>query len=507
MLGKKISHKLIFAIGCVATPAIAFFSYIIITSHSDELLAQVRHSTNQLSETIKSSTKYDMLLNHRKSVHRIIDTISHQQGIEKIRIYNKEGEIIYSPDPAEIDQAVDKRAEACYACHTANQPLERLSISERSRIFRGKDNLRRMGVINPIYNEPRCSQSSCHAHDADQKVLGVIDITVSLDEVDQELAQTRFRFLLFAVSIFILGSGILWIVLQRLVGRPVGELVHATERVAHGDLNHRAPQRTKDELGELANSFNQMTAKLADARQQIYQQDKLASLGRLASGIAHEINNPLTGILTYSSMLLKRTPQTATSETAEDLGVIVRETKRCREIIKNLLDFARQMPPDKKLIAINGLIDRTLEIALKHNALPGVTVEKQLAQSLPAVRADEGQILQVLLNLVVNALDAMEAKGGILTIVSRFEPHTEGAGEVVISVSDTGCGIATENKGKVFEPFYSTKGEKGTGLGLSVAWGIIDSHGGRISVESKLGHGTVFSVFLPANTGLESKPS
>lgn len=496
MLTKKISHKLIFAVSCVTLSSIAFFSYVIITSHSAELLAQVKHGANQLSETIKSSTKNDMLLNNRRNVHRIIDMISRQQGIEKIRIYNKEGEIIYSPDPNEIGNAVDKRAEACYACHTANQPLERLSISEKSRIFTGPDGERNLGIINPIYNEPRCWTGDCHAHEEDQKVLGVLDITVSLKEVDRQLHATRLNLLVFAGTIILFVSVLLWVAVQRLIGRPVSRLVEATKRVADGDLNYQISKHSRDELGNLAQAFNEMTAKLSDAQRQIYQQDKLASLGRLAAGVAHEINNPLTGILAYSSLLLKRLPKDDPS--FNDLNVIMQETVRCRSIVKNMLDFARPAPPSKERIQVNEVIERTLTIAKQECKRARVVVETNLAADLPPVLADPGQIEQVLLNLVVNALDAMPDAGGNLSISTVLDQHSaESRGQVVISISDSGHGIAKEQLDKIFEPFYSTKGAQGTGLGLSVAWGIINNHGGTISVTSDQGRGTTFFIRLP----------
>ncbi len=505
----KISNKLILAVGSTAITIIAIFSYFIIESQKQALISQIEHNANQLSETIKSSTKYDMLLNQRDGVHRIIDTIGQQQGIEKIRIFNKEGEIIYSSAKEEIGEFVDKQAESCYACHAVDQPLEKLSITERTRIFERKDSSlsgvraapppsgqagKTLGIINPIYNEPSCWQASCHAHEAGQKVLGVLDVTMSLDEVEAQIAANEMRMVMFAISAIIFISLILWFFVQRLVGKPVRQLVSATNAVACGDLNYKIPNHKKDELGQLAKSFNEMTRKLADAQRQLIQSDKLASLGRLAAGVAHEINNPLTGVLTYSSFLLKRANGNA--DMKNDLEVIVRETKRCRQIVKGLLDFARQVPVQKTQVAIPAVIDHVLTIIENQLRLKKAHVKKEIAANLPAIHADANQMEQVFMNLLVNAADAVESEGGEI-VVAADRRQVQGKEFLEVKISDNGCGIPREDLTKIFEPFYSTKGQKGTGLGLAVVWGIIEKHGGKITVESENGKGTTFTVRLP----------
>lgn len=490
----KISYKLILAVGSAIVIIIAIFSYIIISSQQKALISQIALSAHQLSETVKSSTKYDMLLNQRESVHRIIDTIGQQDGIEKVRIFNKEGKIIYSSDKREVGSMVDKQTEACYACHTADQPLEKLSIPERTRIFKVKDGVKSLGIINPIYNEQSCWQGNCHAHEADQKVLGVLDITMSLEEVERQMGANQIKMVTFALSSIISISFILWFFVQKLVGKPVSQFVKATNIVAEGDLDYKIRVDKHDELGHLAKSFNEMTRKLAEVQRQLYQSDKLASLGQLAAGVAHEINNPLTGVLTYSSFLLKRAEQNG--ETKEDLEVIVRETKRCREIVKGLLDFARQAPAKKTIIDINEVINRALNIVDNQLSLYNISVQKNLKSKLPTIKADVNQMQQVFINLLVNASDAISEQGGEIIITTNIE-EINGEKYIKITITDTGSGVPRENITKIFEPFYTTKGQKGTGLGLAVAWGIIDKHGGTIDVDSEIGKGTTFNIILP----------
>lgn len=499
----RISYKLIAAVALVAVVIIGIFAYLILDAHQRQLIAELERSAHQLSETVKSSTKYDMLLNQRESVHRIIKTIGGQAGIEKVRIFNKEGAIIVSTDSLDLGKLVDKKTEACYACHVADQPLARLPISETSRIFKSATQTRTLGIINPIYNEPSCWQSACHAHTPNQQVLGVLDITMSLAEVDRGLQASQMRLLLFAIIAIAAVNLIIFLLIKGLVLRPVRQIVAATQHVASGDLNYTIQLEKKDEIGELAKSFNAMTRQLSETQRQLYQSDKLASVGRLAAGVAHEINNPLTGVLTYSSYLLKRA--NGDTEMKDDLEVIVRETKRCREIVKGLLDFARQSPPEKRPTDLHEIIHRATRILQNQFSLQHIDIEPHLHPTLPLLQVDGNQIQQVVVNLLMNAHDAIGEKGGTIIITTAMpEAATQLAAGLPpdqayaeIKIHDNGCGIPRENLSKIFEPFFTTKGQKGNGLGLAMVWGIIEKHDGRITVESAVGKGTTFNILLP----------
>ena len=502
----KVSSKLIAAVGIVAIVIIGIFAYLILQAQQRQLIAELEQNAHQLSETVKSSTKYDMLLNQRESVYRIIQTIGKQEGIEKVRIFNKEGAIIFSTDSQDVGKMVDKRTEACYVCHAADQPLERLSIAQRTRIFAAMPHARTLGIINPIYNEPSCWQSNCHAHPPSQKVLGVLDITMSLAEVDRGMRANQMQLLVFAVIAITAVSLIIYLLVKSLVLKPVRQIVAATQHVAKGDLNYTVNLNKNDEIGELAKSFNAMTRQLSETQRQLYQSDKLASIGRLAAGVAHEINNPLTGVLTYSSYLLKRAE--GQPDIKDDLEVIVRETKRCREIVKGLLDFARQSPPEKREISINEVITHVVRIMQNQLAIHHVKLATDLDPHLPLIAADVNQIQQVLMNLFMNASDAIGKKGGNITVVTAPAERTwkDGGGSeakegIQIRITDDGCGIPAQNLNNIFEPFFTTKGQKGTGLGLAVVWGIIEKHNGHITVGSEVGKGTVFTVFLPVGAG------
>jgi two-component system, NtrC family, sensor kinase len=500
----KISYKLIIAVGSVAVAIIGVFAYLILDAHERQLVSELERSAHQLSETVKSSTKYDMLLNQRQSVHRIIETIGQQTGIEKVRIFNKDGAIIYSTDRLDFGKMVDQRTEACYACHAANRPLEKLPISKTTRIFQSSSQGRTLGIINPIYNEPSCWQSACHAHDRNQKVLGVLDITMALAEVDRSIRGSRMRLIIFAIIAIAAISLMIYMLIKSMVLKPVAMIIAATQHVAMGDLHYVITLRKNDEIGELAESFNNMVRKLAETQRQLYQSDKLASIGRLAAGLAHEINNPLTGVLTNSTYLLKRVKDRP--EIQDELEVIVRETKRCRDIVKGLLDFARQSKPEKQLCDINEVVSRAIRFLQNQFSLHRIELELNFQPNLPLVKVDVSQMQQVLVNLFINADDAIGESGGRIT-VSTAAAQSEKAGNglappegnIQITIMDSGCGIPAEDLSKIFDPFFTTKGQKGNGLGLAMVWGIVEKHEGRISVASKVGEGTTITILLPMN--------
>ena len=495
----RIGTRLILGAGLSTALVIGGMAVVILRSHTGQLMAERTRSADQLSETIKSATHFDMLENRRENLHRQIRSVGglQEEGIRKVRVFNKEGRIMFSSTKEEIGTRLDIRGEACYACHAEGRPLERLEIQARARTFRAPDGTRVLGLINPIPNEPSCSTAACHAHNAKQSLLGVLDVNVSLAEVDAEIAHSRAVITASAVLAILAGSLILWWLNRRLVVQPVAALVAGTRRVGEGDLSTIIPVSGRHELGELAGAFNAMTQRLAETQRQLAQADKLASVGRLAAGVAHEINNPLTGVLSYASLLRRRMEGDASA--CEDLDVIVRETVRCREIIRGLLDFARPAAPARKPMDLNDVVRKSVSVVMTQLALNQVNLSLDLAGELPCVHADANQIQQVAVNLLLNAGDAIGAEGGTIRVTTRSGPD----GSVELVIQDNGRGIPTEDLPRIFEPFYTTKGNHGTGLGLAVSWGIVEAHGGTLEVQSEPGQGSRFTLRIPTNAGSE----
>ncbi|MDA8132050.1 MAG: ATP-binding protein [Elusimicrobia bacterium] len=417
MMMRKLGFKLTLVACVTALVTIGIFSFFNTRSDSRNLLAEVERHASQLSDAVKSATEYDMLLNQRERIRQSIQRMGNQPSIQRIRVMNKAGEIIYSSDRGEIGRMVDKKAESCYICHSDGEPLKRLEMKERTRIFRARpDASRTLGIISPIYNMPSCWTAACHVHSKSQAVLGVLDVTMPLTEVDKDIRQSQLEILVFAGGAVLALSLIIGLFVKRWVDAPVKELLAATRRVADGDLRYMIKVTRDDELGMLAEAFNNMTHRLSEARLQLFQSDKLASLGRLAAGVAHEINNPLTGVLTYSSYLLKRAG--GQPEMQKDLQVIVRETMRSREIVKSLLDFARQSVPNRTKADIHRVIDLAAAVVENQLAINKVRLVKEYAPDIPPVTIDSNQIQQVFINLFVNAADAIGQAGGVITVTS-----------------------------------------------------------------------------------------
>lgn len=296
---------------------------------------------------------------------------------------------------------------------------------------------------------------------------------------------------------------------------PLRGMVFATNKIAQGDLNHKVEIKYRDEIGKLARSFNQMTENLKKANEKLIQwgktlekrveertkelreiqdfliqSEKLASLGKMAAGVAHEINNPLTSILINTHLMLEKVEEKHAFY--ENLSLIADETSRCTNIVKGLLEFSRQELPQKAFSDVNDIINRTLNLLKNQVSFYNISIIKELGLNLPQIELDKNKIEQVFWNLMFNASEAM-SDGGKLTIISKFS-HNKKYIEVIFM--DTGVGIPKENINKLYDPFFTTK-SSGTGLGLAVSYGIIKQHLGKIEVESEQGKGSTFTVSLP----------
>jgi len=343
-------------------------------------------------------------------------------------------------------------------------------------------------------------------------------VLIGLSSQGRSLEIHRLKRVLGIATMVVIAIGItLTVLLVRIVVEPVKQLVEATRRIAQGDLDILLHVNTQDEIGELARSFNQMTLKLQNSRQelertnlmleqkvqartreleeaqnQLVQAEKMSVVGQLVSGVAHELNNPLAGVLGYSQLLLR---MEVPREVKRGLERIESEAERCKRIVQNLLIFARKNRPQKRPIDINGVVESVLELKEYQFKVDNVRVMKDLAPRLPLTMADSGLLQQVIMNIVHNAQQAMNGgkREAILTVRSRGEKGT-----IHLEIADTGPGIAPGNLNRIFDPFFTTKEVgQGTGLGLSICYGIIQEHRGRIWAESREGEGTTFHVQIP----------
>jgi two-component system NtrC family sensor kinase len=505
-------------------------SYFAIRFQTNQMMAQVYESANGISDLIKNSTHYSMLLNRREDVFQIIKTIGRQQGVDGVRIYNKRGEIMFSTDKAEEKSVVNLRAEACYVCHDSTKPLQSLSIKNRARIYKGKQGDRIVGLINPIANEPGCSDAECHFHPRDRTVLGVLDVRMSLKKVDAAIHQARSQFIMYALGATLILAFASGLFLFFTVHRPVRSLMEGTRQLGSGNLEYRLPQVSQDEIGQLARSFNNMaeflqraqkenrdwsetlekrvqqkSAELQDIHEQMVQIKKMASLGKLSATVAHELNNPLEGILNYAKLISKRLrkesdPPESSRQALDEIEVIIQEVQRCGDIVKNLLLFSKKQVGEFGLTPARHIVEKAVQLIQHHLKISNISFEADFRTPNTTLMCDENQIQQALIALMVNAVEAMHGGGNLKLTMTR-----DADGNLKIILADSGAGIAPEDLPNIFEPFFTTKTQgQGTGLGLSVVYGIVERHGGTISVESDLGKGSVFTLTFPPATTTKS---
>jgi two-component system NtrC family sensor kinase len=540
MQRQTLKFKVVLYLTLALSGVMLVFTVLVAWFLHKELLDKVSDHVTQLSEVISKSTRFAMLQNQPTYVDRIIHDVANQEKIDRIRILSKEGKITHSTYAPEIGQTVDRNAEACSHCHQSERPLEQVPKSERTWTFTGAEGQSLLGSMEVIRNEPSCYTAACHQHSKETAVLGVLDIVYSLDEIDRKLNTGTLGIAGVSLTFIVIASLSVGFLVHRLVYLPLLDLESGAQRLSTGNLDQPIPVRSGDEFGKLASSFNGMTDALRNSRAELrdwaytleqkvetrtqelrraqaetMRGEKLASVGLLASGVAHELNNPLTGILTFSHLVRQKMPDK--SPDAEDMDLVIRETKRCAAIIKRLLDFAREKQPEKKFIDLNHVIEDTVRIVEQPAHLRDIKITVDLDRTLPPIWIDADQIKQVIMNMLVNAQHAVEEKGIITVCTCRsLDPRapTQAADPmpmVKISIIDTGCGIPEENLRRIFDPFFTSKEVgKGTGLGLSVSHGIVEAHGGLIEVDSKVGEGSTFSVYLPLTSpsaGPESKAS
>jgi signal transduction histidine kinase len=481
-----------------------------------------KEKVNLLSDSITNGIMVFMLEARWKELQTFIkDMTENSRELKELRIFTPDdGVVVVSSNASEIGHSVhleimdkfrlqqkqapvfsdDEASQTCLACHPLQKPAPFL-------IKRGDEEY--AVRLTPIPNLPICH--TCHG--SEKKILGVLDAKVSLDAARESLKKFTQDRIINTIISFVFITVIFWIAISILIDRPIKKMFNAIKKVEIGDLSVRIESKQKDELGQLSKGFSEMVESLDSARKEIelchthqmMRAAKMASLGELASGIAHEIKNPLTGINSAIQVLISDFP--ADDPKKKIMEEVLNQVKRLDRTVRDLLAYARPQPPSMAYYNINSILEKTLffiqQVAKKEKTL----IETNFGNNLPDVMIDADQLQQVFMNISINAVQAMSAEGGILKISTVLDDSEKPAeelpdfpGEKVrwlkVIFEDTGPGITPDDIEKIFNPFFTKKG-RGTGLGLSISQRIIDEHRGKIIVKSEVGKGSVFTVYMP----------
>ncbi|MEE4311686.1 MAG: ATP-binding protein [candidate division KSB1 bacterium] len=525
-LYKKVSFKLFVLILTFLILVLGIITYVNNFYFAKRMEGCIRTQAVQASDLIKQATRISMLRNQRDELSSVMTDLSNVKYIEGIRIYNKVGRIEFSSDSTELHHVIPDNDQRCIYCHDSERAKGTIAVDDRFREMKSRDGSRMLGLINPIYNANDCSNAECHVHPADQRVLGFLDVSISLRRLQQSTAEARlFSFIIFGI-LAVLAAAVFARIIHTHIQRPITELIRGTRQVADLNLDTTINIESPEEMHRLAMSFNKMTRKLKraqkelqewsesledrvkdktkelkEAQDQLISAEKLASMGKLSAIVAHEINNPLSGILTYSKLLIRNLENHVTNEvireSLKNLEIIRDESKRCGDIVQNLLLFSKKPIGRSCQCDVKSLLNKSIDLVQHSIEMKDVRLVREFVPEQITIFCDPSALEQMTVALLINAIEACPEKYGELFIRVK-EIHDEQ--KIQIELEDNGTGIAREALPHIFEPFFSTKsGQKSVGLGLAVVYGIVERHGGTINVSSEEGRGTTFIIQFPVN--------
>ena len=522
---QSLGVRLLFSLLLTIVAVLAIHATLSFRAAKDDLLKFVRADVNRSSGLIKGATHDGMLLNRKDEVQATIERLAAEPEIAAIRVYDKRGTIVMSARTEEIGRWIELDSETCRSCHEEDQKTKQDALLERSSLTRVEDGPEVLRQLSIIENEASCAAAACHRNPTDEPVLGVLDVEMSMAPLDSAIHKAKTQLFWTTLILVAIVGLVVAVFIKRLVSRPVAQLREGTRRIADGDLETRIQVSGRHELAGLAEAFNQMaedlsasrrevmkwslkleekvvekTRELGRTQRQVLHMEKMASLGKLSATVAHELNNPIGGMLTYARLVRRELEtQGLESEVRDELtgylNLIEKECLRCGGIVQNLLLFARRNGAELAPVDLNEVVERSLMLVRHHFAISGVRVHCDILSGDSQIRADSGQLQQALIALIVNADEAMKEVDGDKELSIRMRGSEQ---DVEIEVEDTGVGIPEESLPHIFDPFFSTKEmENRVGLGLAVVYGIVRRHGGQIDVESTVGRGTVFRLHLP----------
>jgi len=492
----SLFFKVILVTSLILIFAISLNVYWNTALHEGSIESLTQEKAKIIAEFIEKNVVRAMEKGRHFDIHQVLQNFAIYKGIWKIYIFRPDGTIMATTYEREL-----------------NKKVENVNFYLKKRYFEKEETWRNQAggivreavyyYVNPIQNRPECFQ----CHDKKDQVVGVLVVAESMREMHGMIYKVQMHSIILAIITILFLSFVLGFLFSRVINVPIKKLTDTMKKAEEGDLNARVNIKSRDEMGSLGENLNIMIEKLNVAREEaeqyhqelIQRADRMASIGELASGIAHEIRNPLAGIQGAIQILAEEFPKEDPRKQVSD--EIQKQTYRLERLVKDLLNFAKPVTRNYLPTDINELVDKVLSFFMTQRGKSvDIKIEKNFVPSLPKAMIDPSSMEQAFLNIILNAQKAM-SRGGTFTVSTLALPGRKDDGkevqEIQIVFEDTGIGIPGENLPKIFNPFFSTRSD-GTGLGLSITKNIVEQQGGKIEVESQVNGGTKFIITLPA---------
>ncbi|WP_319481756.1 ATP-binding protein [uncultured Draconibacterium sp.] len=524
----SIYARVIYIIAILSLFLFISYSLIFRSVYEGYLRTVIRQQGDNIGSIVEGSLYYSMLKNDKSALQSTLDIINSMPGIDEVNMYNNCDSLVYSTSL--VADSLEKNGPNCVSCHqnfsdlfpTRQKAYRIIDFKSPCNINQKDKGHRQLLVRTPILNEQSCYVSACHAHSQDEEILGSLIIKVPLSELDSAVNKSSTEFFLLAIIVTIILVSLLIFFTKNKIQKPLNEIIMASEEVSKGDRSRRLEIKPYllEDMRSVSLAFNNMldnldaanrelenwshqleykvqrkSEELAEIQNELIHIERITSLGKLSSSVAHEINNPLSGILTYSKLVAKKLvkldlPEASKESMLKHLKVIENESKRCGNIVRGLLDFSRKDQENFEQHSLNHILKESYNLMAHQMHIAGIHFYTDFAAQSDLILCNDNQIKQVCIALLVNAQEAVTTNAEVL--IKTSNPDDE---HIKMDITDNGVGIAKEDISRIFQPFYSAKQRaSGIGLGLAIVHGIVQSHKGKIEVVSEPGKGTTMSV-------------
>ena len=532
--GRSIYGRVVLIIAILSVFLFMSFGIIFRSVYEQYLNTMILQSGNNVGSLVEGALYHSMLENDKGALQNTLDVIHTLPGIEDVSMYDNNDSLIYSSFPQDTAGSFNANCKGCHAniatmFPRSDKSYKIITAESGCKMNMGINGQRHLLIRSPILNTKSCYESNCHAHSSADKVLGSLVIKVPLKELDAAVKKSSLEFYILAIVTTLLLASFLILFTRHEIKKPLSRLIKASISVSNGDRSTRVEIRPNqlDDMRMVSVAFNDMldnlqratteletwsqqleykvqkkSEELGTAQSELIHIERLASLGKLSSSVAHEINNPLSGILVYTKLvhkLLNNPEITAAKKEVmlKHLKMIEAETKRCGEIVKGLLDFSKKDQDDFEPNHLHEILHETYNLMSHPVKIENISFVTDFSATSDLIFCSPNQIKQACVALLVNASEAVTENGEISIKTSNPD-----ADNIRIDIIDNGIGISAEDLPHIFEPFFSTKQKaQGIGLGLPIVHGIIQNHKGKIKVKSEPGQGTTISITLPLIRG------